>query len=360
MPNIPRMIEIKADEMEGGGQILRSSVSLSSILHVPVRLSNIRAKRTKPGMQAQHLMGVEAAARMADARIEGLAKGSMELLYSPSLIRGGEFKFNIGTAGSSMLVLQTLLPLAALAPSEVHLKIIGGTHVAWSPNFHFIREVFLPILKKMGYSPPAFELERAGWYPQGGGLVKFSSNPIESFKPIKLESPGKLLKIAGVSCCSNLPENVVERQANSARQILIKEGYDAEIEKLMLPSPSKGSALTLLAIHENSILGASSLGALGKKSEQVGEEAAKELLAELKSGAALDKHTGDQLLIYMALAKGDSSVTVSELTPHIKTNIWVLERFINERFKIEELGNRAARIAVSGIGLEKHPPPLTP
>jgi len=348
------MIEIKADEMEGGGQILRSSISLSSVLRIPARLFNIRAKRTKPGMQAQHLMAVEAAARMSDAETQGLAKGSTELLYSPRMMKGGEFRFNVGTAGSSMLVLQTLLPLTAFSPSAVHLRITGGTHVAWSPNFHFIREVFLPTLQKMGYSPLKFELERAGWYPKGGGIVEFSSNPLESLRPLQLESPGKLLRIAGVSCCSNLPESVAERQADSAKQLLMKNGYgDVSIEKLMLPSHSKGSALTLWSIHENSILGTSSLGALGKKSEEVGREAAKELLKELVSGAALDKRMGDQMLIYMALAKGDSSVTVSELTPHIKTNVWVLEQFLRERFRIEEMGNGSARIAVKGIGLER-------
>jgi len=347
------MIEIKADEMEGGGQILRSSVSLSSVLRVPVKLFNIRAKRNKPGMQAQHLTGVEAAARLTDAKTEGLAKGSTELSYSPSTITGGEFKFNIGTAGSSMLVLQTLLPIAAFSPSQVHFKINGGTHVAWSPNFHFIKEVFLPTLGNMGYSPSSFELERVGWYPKGGGAINFSSNPVDYLRPIKLDSPGKLLKISGTSLCSNLPESVAVRQAESAKQFLAQNGYGGvEIEKLMPPSLSKGSAITLWAVCENSVLGASSLGMLGKKSEKVGEEAAKELLAEMRSGAALDRHMGDQMLIYMALAKGESSVTVSELTPHIKTNIWVIEQFIKQRFRIEELGNRTARIAVKGIGLE--------
>jgi RNA 3'-terminal phosphate cyclase (ATP) len=348
------MIEIKADEMEGGGQILRSSVSLSSVLGIPVKLFNIRAKRIKPGMQAQHLMGVEAAARLTDAKTEGLAKGSTELIYSPSSIRGGNFRFNVGTAGSSMLVLQTILPLAAFAPSDVSIKIIGGTHVGWSPNFHFVKEVFFPLLGKMSYSPSSFELERVGWYPKGGGAVTFSSKPVDSLQPLKLESPGKLVSISGVSLCSNLPETVVARQAESARQLLVQNGYaNVEIQKPILPSLSKGSAITLWAVYENGVLGASSLGALGKKSEKVGEEAAKELLVGMKSGAALDKHMGDQLLIYMALAKGESSITVSELTPHIKTNIWVIEQFIKERFKIEELGNRTARIAVKGIGLER-------
>jgi len=348
------MIEIKADEMEGGGQILRSSVSLSSVLRVPVKLFNIRAKRNKPGMQAQHLTGVEAAARLTDAKIDGLAKGSTGLSYSPNAIKGGDFKFNIGTAGSSMLVMQTLLPIAAFSPSEVQFRINGGTHVAWSPNFHFVKEVFFPLLGKMGYSPSSFELERVGWYPKGGGAVKFSSKPVDSLQPLRLESPGKLISISGISLCSNLPETVAGRQAESARQLLAQNGYgDVEIQKLVLPSLSKGSAIALWAVCENSVMGASSLGALGKKSEKVGEEAAKELLAEIKSGAALDKRMGDQLLVYMALAKGESSVTVSELTTHIKTNIWVIEQFIKERFRIEELENRTASIAVKGIGLER-------
>ncbi|MEM3555667.1 MAG: RNA 3'-terminal phosphate cyclase [Candidatus Micrarchaeia archaeon] len=347
------MIEVKADEMEGGGQVLRSSISLSSVFGVPVKLFNIRAKRAKPGMQAQHLMGVEAAARITSAEVQGLEKGSMQLIYTPKTINAGKFNFNIGTAGSSMLVLQTILPIALFSPSETQVRIIGGTHVAWSPNFHFVKEVFLPIIKKMGCSLESFELERAGWYPKGGGAVKLLIKPINSLKPIQLTSPGKMIKILGISCCSNLPETIPQRQASAARKLLIKNGYDAEIEEVTLPSYSKGSALTLWAIYENTILGASSLGELGKKSEVVGEEAAKNLLEEMKSGAALDSHMGDQVLIYMGLAKGESSVTVSKLTSHIKTNIWVIEQFINSRFRIEEFESGVAKITIEGVGLER-------
>jgi len=347
------MMEIKADEMEGGGQVLRSSVSLSSVLGIPVRLFNIRAKRAKPGMQAQHLMGVEAAAKITSAEVQGLVKGSMELAYTPKTINGGKFSFNIGTAGSSMLVLQTLLPIVLFSPSEVQLRIIGGTHVAWSPNFHFVKEVFLPIVGKMGCSLEYFELERAGWYPKGEGTVKLLVKPINFLKPLQLTSPGKFIKILGVSCCSNLPETIPQRQASAARKLLIKNNYDAEIKELVLPSRSKGSALTLWAVYENTILGASSLGELGKKSEEVGEEAARKLLEEMGSGAALDSHMGDQVLIYMALAKGESSITVSKLTSHMKTNIWVIEQFTNQRFRIEELEGGMARVAVTGIGFER-------
>lgn len=346
------MIEIKADEMEGGGQVLRTSISLSSLMGIPVRLFNIRAKRANPGMQAQHMTGVEAAARICDAETRGLVKGSTELVYIPKTIKGGKFNFNIGTAGSSMLVLQTILPILLFSPTETHIRIIGGTHVAWSPNFHFIKEIFLPLIGRMGCSAE-MELERAGWYPKGGGAVRASIKPVAHLEPLNLTSPGKLLKIAGVSCCSNLPEAVAERQASAARKLLIKNNYDAEIQKAVLPSYSKGSSLTLWAVYENTMLGSSSLGALGKRAEEVGEEAARELLKEMGSGAALDKHTGDQVLLYTALAKGDSCITVSELTSHMKTNIWVIEQFTNQRFRIEEFGGGMARIGVRGIGFER-------
>lgn len=345
------MFDIKGDELEGGGQILRTVISLSSILNIPVRVFNIRAKRPNPGMQPQHVMCVKALAQLTNAEVKGLEKGSKEIIYSPKKFIPGKFNFHIGTAGSTMLVLQTMLPLIVFLQQNV--QITGGTHVAWSPNFHYIKKVFLPTIEKMGCKIENFELEKYGWYPKGGGRVSISTDPAESLKAIQLTNKGRLLNIEGISLASNLPEHVAERQAISAEEILKSADYNAVIKRENAQASSTGTALTLWANYENSVIGSSALGALGKKAEKVGEEAAVDLLREIKTNACIDAHLADQILIYMALANGHSTITASELTMHTKTNIWVIEQFIDTNFSIEERGDRTVRIEVKGIGVKR-------
>jgi len=346
------MIEIRGDELEGGGQILRTTVALSSILNVPVRIFNIRARRPNPGLQAQHVMGVKALAQLTSAEVTGLEKGSKEITYLPKRFNPGKFNFNIGTAGSTMLVFQTMLPFMVFS-QPLQIQITGGTHVAWSPNFHYVKNVFIPLLERMGCKIESFELVRYGWYPKGGGKVNISTTPVDVLKAIKLTSRGKLIRIGGISCASNLPEHVTDRQANSAEEALKNADYKATIARENAQALSIGSALTLWANYENGIIGSSALGALGKKAEKVGEEAATKLLKGIKSNACIDEHLADQLLIYMVLADGDSTITASELTTHTKTNIWVIEHFIDRKFIIEERGDRTVKISIKGIGVKK-------
>ncbi|MEW6328738.1 MAG: RNA 3'-terminal phosphate cyclase [Candidatus Micrarchaeota archaeon] len=337
------MIEIRGDEGEGGGQILRSSIALSCILGAPIRITGIRARRPKPGMQLQHLTGVSAAASISDAHVEGLVKGSKELVFEPRGIMPGAYSFDVGTAGSVTLVLQTLLPIFCFSKGKCSARITGGTHVAWSPTAHYMEFVLLPTLARMGFRAK-FEIKKFGWYPAGGGEVFVETEPTNSLKPFAPKERGALKRVFGVSCASNLPPHVVERQVVGAKRVFPDAGVVCDSREALCP----GSAVTICAEFENTVLGTSSLGAIGKRAEKVGEEAANELKKEMGSAALVDKHCGDQLLIYMALARGYSSVRVSEITAHMRTNVGLIEQMAGVMFDIDE---KERKISIEGAGI---------
>ncbi len=339
------MIEIRGDEGEGGGQILRSSIALSCILGVPVRITGIRARRPKPGMQLQHMTGVHAAATMTDARVEGLVKGSKELVFEPHGIKAGAYSFDVGTAGSVTLVLQTLLPIFCFSKGKCSARITGGTHVAWSPTAHYMGFVLLPTLARMGFYAK-FEIKKFGWYPAGGGEVSIETEPASALRPFAPKERGQPKRVFGVSCASNLPPHVVERQPVGVKRVFPDVGVVCDSREALCP----GSAVTLCAEFENAVLGASSLGAIGKRAEKVGEEAANELKKEMGSTALVDKHMGDQLLVYMALARGYSSICVSEITAHMRTNVGLIEQMAGVMFDIDE---KEKKISVEGAGVTR-------
>src|SRR3989442_4668654 len=213
------MIEIDGSLGEGGGQILRTTVALAAVLQREVRVMNIRAGRSEPGLRAQHLAGVKAVALVCDARVEGAEVGSPELVFRPGRLRAGSFRFDVGTAGSAGLVLQILMPLSAFLPGSMEAEITGGTDVKWSPPVDYLRMVTLPILRSMKYDGK-MDLRRRGHYPKGGGLVKFASNPVASLAPINGRMPGAVQSVSGISHSAGLPRHVAERQAQSARRVL--------------------------------------------------------------------------------------------------------------------------------------------
>mgnify|MGYP001772517502 CR=1 FL=1 len=324
------MIEIDGSFGEGGGQILRTSLTLSAITKKPFRIYNIRAKRPKPGLQRQHLTAVEAVKTLTNAKVKGDYVGSTELIFEPQdIVEGGNFTFNIGTAGSVTLVFQTILPL--LLNRKIEVKLIGGTDVPKSPTIDYIRLVFLPLLQKIGISGEII-VNKRGHYPEGGGEVivrNFRARP-SSFS---ITNFGKLLKIVGISHVSSLPSHIAERQKSSAISKLSKLGVEISIDLDVRQNEiSKGSGITLSAIGENSIIGADSLGERGKRAEVVGEEAAEALIKELKSGGATDSHMGDMLMLYASLYGGE--YTSSFLTEHAKTNAEVIKKFLPVEIEI--------------------------
>jgi len=331
------MIDIDGSHGEGGGQILRTAVSLSAVTGHPVRIFNIRSKRKNPGLAPSHMTAIEAAAKMSDADIDGLYPGSKELVFKPREILGGSYEFDVGTAGSISLVLQTCLIPAILSKSLVDITVKGGTDVNWSPPIDYMRFVHLPILSKFG---PSFELEiRArGFYPEGGGEVNIQIAPTGELSGLELISPGKTMAIEGVSYVQNLPKDIAARVKHAALKKLT-ECPSITINSDVSRGVSTGAGIVLAARCENTILGASALGAKGIRSEVLGESCALELMETVGSGATVDEHMLDQVLPYMALASGKSTVIAEELTQHAETNMWVIESFLGQRFKVEKIDN---------------------
>lgn len=344
------MLRIDGSYGEGGGQILRTALALSAILGKPVEVYNIRAGRKNPGLQAQHLTAVKALAQISGAKVEGAEPGSQSLRFVPGLLRGADYLFEVGTAGAVSLIFQALvLPLAfADAPSRATLR--GGTHVPWSPPFHYLDEVFLPLAAGMGLKA-ALKLIRWGFYPKGGGEIQVEVHPSPKLRPINLEKRGALLEIRGFSAVANLPWSVAERQRSQVLSRLSAEGLKGQVEMITALSPGQGSCVFLLAEFENARSGFSGLGERGKPAEKVADEAALALLAFLKSGAAVDPFLADQLLLPMVLAEGRSILTTSRLSQHLLTNVWLIRQFLPVPIDIEGEEGGPGRVVVEGGGV---------
>lgn len=330
------MINIDGSFGEGGGSIVRISTALSALTSKPFHIYDIRANRPKKGLAAQHMNSAKAVAQLSNAKITGLQIGSSELKFCPGDLKGGNFKLDVKTAGSIGLILQSFMIIAPFAskPSKIH--ITGGTDIRWAPSIDYIKNVTLPVLEKMGYKANIC-LTKRGHYPKGGGEVKAEIFPLKKLDPLNILK-SEIDSIKGVSHASNLPIHVAQRQASSAERILKRTGYDVDIEiEHSSNNLGAGSGIVLWA-QGNTRFGGSAIGKPGKPAEIVGEEAAKNLLINLKSNSALDEHMGDQIIPYMAIA-GNSTVEVSRLTMHTLTNLNVVEKFISTEFEVVYNGN---------------------
>jgi RNA 3'-phosphate cyclase len=335
-------IEIDGSYGEGGGQILRTALALSAILRRPFTIHRIRSKRKNPGLQAQHLEAVEALGRITEAETEGVKFGSQKITFFPKKIVPGNYEFEVRTAGSVTLLLQAIFLPLCLAEGTSTLTLVGGTHVPWSPPFHYFSQVLLPTLQSTGISVDA-EIERWGFYPRGGGKIRLKINPAHQLKAINLVDRGSLKKVRGLSGISSLPKHVAERQKDHALKRIQEElRTDAEIDILYhAPSNGQGSFLFLLAEHERTLAGFSSLGARGKPAEKVADEAVDSLKDYMESGGCIDPYLADQVLPFMALAKGNSSFTATQMTDHLLTNLWVIQQFMD--VEISRTGERGER-----------------
>ncbi|MFX0088711.1 MAG: RNA 3'-terminal phosphate cyclase [Candidatus Hodarchaeota archaeon] len=351
------MIEIDGSLGEGGGQVLRTSVALSALVMKPVKIIRIRAKRPNPGLRPQHLTGIKAVAALVDAEITGITTGSSEVTFSPKARRSGSFGFNVGTAGSISLVLQALMPVAALAPSDVIIRIRGGTDVKWSPTIDYLQYVTFPLLRKIGYEG-GISVNKRGHYPKGGGEVEFKAHPVRRFSPITLVEQGEVIEIGGISHCVKLPLHVAERQKKEATKVLKAAGFEKINIEVNGDSNSRnvlgpGSGITIWATTSTgAVLGADALGERGKPAEKVGSEAAKKLISEIRSKQAVDKHMGDMLIPYMAITDGVSEISVSELTLHLLTNIQITQKILGVEFQIKGKAGESGTIEVEGIKLD--------
>jgi len=325
-----KIIEIDGATGESGGQILRTSLALSCIFGKPVRVFNIRAGRSKPGLAAQHLAVCHLLSGISGAKMSGAALGSTELSFSPGKISGGEYKFDIGTAGSCTLLLQAVLPVLANAPHASSLEITGGTHVSHSPTFEYFSEVFLPAVHKFGVRAKA-EMQRAGFYPKGGGKVTLAVEPskLRGCKFLPEQQPVKYSILS-----SSLPPHVLQREEKEVKKLFPNAAGVAREAQ----AACAGNALTIWS----GSFGASSLGEIGKPAEKVAQEACAGLMREMPAaplgqqaqGALVDSHLADQLLIYASLADGKSEFSTPAFSSHLKTNADVIRAMTGRNIRL--------------------------
>lgn len=347
-------IRIDGGMLEGGGQILRIATALSGITGIPVEIYNIRSKRPKPGLKAQHLTGIKALADLTNASVDGLQMGSKKITFIPTIRKGGFYKVDVKTAGSVTLLLQVLIPVAIFTPKRVQFELIGGTTVKWSPPIPSVQYILLPILKKMG-TQTQIEIIKHGFYPKGGGIVNIVIDPIKKLRPITIDNIGKIEDIRGISYCAKLPEHVAIRQMKAATSELKKASFqNIEItSEQITDSFSPGSGITLWAkTNTDAIIGADAIGEKGKPAEVVGREASKRLLKTINAKSPVDAFLSDQLIIYMALADGTSKIVTNEFTLHTKTAIEVCKQIINASFSVNEEKNGRVEIICKGVGFE--------
>lgn len=344
------MIEVDGSTGEGGGQLLRTAVALSALSGLPIRVARIRAGRPNPGLAHQHVAAVEAVAALSGAEVEGLEPGSAEITFRPGPLTGGRHRFDVGTAGSVTLVLQACLPVAFGTPEGAEITVSGGTDVQWSPPVDYLAHVFLPLLARRG-GIAELRVVRRGYYPRGGGLVEATVRPAVAWSPWTGSDPGAVARIRGVAHASNLPADIPKRMKHAALRGL--QGHrDVAIEDRIYTGEEavgQGGALVLWAETERTIVGASVLAERGKPSERIGEEAALVLAAELASGATLDVHAADQLLVYLASAKGPSSFLVREASGHLRTIAWLLPKFFPVEVDFRSVGE-LVRVKVAPHG----------
>jgi RNA 3'-phosphate cyclase len=279
---------------------------------------------------------IEAVAELCDADVDGLYPGSKDLVFKPGQLTGGEFEFDVGTAGSISLVLTSCLLPAVLSKDRVRLKVKGGTNVRWSPPIDYISAVHLPLLARFGASC-SIDLRTRGFYPEGGGEVVAEIAPSGGLTGLVLTEQGRIQAINGIVYAQNLPEHILTRMKHSAMKKLV-DFRNLRIESDLRKGPSTGAGIVLAAECENTVIGATGLGAKGVRAEALGENAASDLVETIASGATVDEHMLDQILPYMAVAHGSSAIIADDLTEHAKTNIWVIERFFPNKFSASKRG----------------------
>lgn len=327
---------LELDGSSGGGSVLRLGVGLAAALGKPIRIYNIRKSRPNPGLAAQHLAGLLAVAELCEAELEGASLGSQEVRLKPGEIRKGELKLEIETAGSVGLVLQTL-QLACLGASHpVRIQIEGGgTFGQWAPPLPYFELVNFAILRGFGYRAEV-RVDQEGFYPKGGARAEALFEPPKITGPLDLSERGRLLRITGVSIASHhlRQAEVAERQAEAAKEALKGLNVPIELKTAYADTRSPGSGIVLAAIHERTILGGDALGERGKRAEEVGEEAAGQLLEDLESRATLDRYMADQIIPFLGLFGG--RFRCPQVTEHLRTNLELVERLLARRLELTD------------------------
>lgn len=335
------MIELDGSTGEGGGQILRTALALAMCTGQAVKIDRIRAKRPKPGLMRQHLTCVQAAAAVCGAKVEGAELGSSIVVFEPGQVRAGDYTFNVGTAGSCTLVLQTVLPALMLADKPSRLLLSGGTHNPMAPSFHFLERCFAPLLRRMGVGL-ALELHRLGFYPAGGGAIRVDVQPASGgLQPFDLADRGAQLEAYAECLAPALPSAVASRELAALARAFHWSG-----EQLRTPpvrqNEGPGNALMVTLAHEHVSEVVTAFGEKGVSAEAVAASVVRETAAYQTGVGALGPHLADQWMLPLALAvakRGDpAAFTCTEVTEHTRTNAGVIEAFLPVRIVIRQAG----------------------
>ncbi|HZY87249.1 MAG TPA: RNA 3'-terminal phosphate cyclase, partial [Gemmataceae bacterium] len=340
------LLEIDGSFGEGGGQILRTSLALALLTGRGFHLRNVRARRPKPGLQPQHLMSVRAAATVGNAATRGASLGSSDLVFEPGQVRGGKYRFDIGTAGATGLVLHTLyLPLALRGEVPSELTLTGGTHVSTSPCYHFLDVTWRRYLEACGLRA-RLRMVRPGFYPRGGGVVEAFVQPCPRLHGLRLRERGPV-RATGFSAVAGLDVSIAKRQARRAAYRLGQQGVKATFRE----ETWEGGPGTVLAVELDTAPAPTlffALGARGKPAERVADEAVDQAVAYLEAGPALvDEHSADQLVLPLALAEGPSEYTTARVTTHLTTNVAVIRRFIERDIVCEGEEGGPGRVRIT-------------
>jgi RNA 3'-terminal phosphate cyclase (ATP) len=338
------MITIDGSFGEGGGQILRTSLALSLVTGKPFRIDNIRAGRKNPGLLRQHLTAVNAATEISRAEVTGAGIGSKELTFAPDSVEPGEYAFAVGTAGSTTLVLQTVLPALLIASGPSRVTLEGGTHNPFAPPFDFLAKSFLPLVNRMGPAVSA-KLERPGFYPAGGGKFTVAIEPASGLKRLDLSERGEIIGRRATAMVANLPLSVAERELNVIARMMSwqKEWLRAEsVEN----SRGPGNVVMIEIESRNVTEVFTGFGERGVRAEAIAERAVKEARRYLAVDVAAGDYLADQLLIPMAMAGGGSFTTLP-LSRHSTTNIEVIGKFLEVGIEIEPAGERIWRVSIA-------------
>lgn len=328
------MIEIDGSFGEGGGQILRTSLALSLLTQKPFHLANVRAKRSRPGLQPQHLMSVRAAATIGQANVQGDSKGSTDLVFEPGEIKPGRYRFDVGTAGATALVLHTIyLPLTWGASEQSEVTLVGGTHVINAPCFHFLDITWKAYLAKLGMNV-SLAMQRPGFYPRGGGEIDVTFSPCDQIEGLRLKK-SHVEGASVLSASAGLPDHVSDRQTKQALRGLKKLGIRADSREEKWQG---GPGSVVMISLETSPVPTTyfGLGEKRKTAEQVADEAVKQVKEhqQAKEGA-VDAHSADQLVLPLSLADNGSEYTVTEVTQHLLTNVAVIQKFVDREIVCE-------------------------
>jgi RNA 3'-terminal phosphate cyclase (ATP) len=348
------MLLLDGSQGEGGGQILRTSLSLSALTGRGFQLKNIRANRSRPGLRPQHLTAVRAVAAVCRAKLNGAQLDSTRLEFRPQTPPlGGSYQFDVaemaggGSAGSVSLILQAIMWPLLFADNPSYLTLHGGTHVPFSPTFHYLAEVARPTFARLGAT---FELDLKawGWYPAGGGAMTADFTPISQLSAVSLEK-SRTTQVQGLAVVTNLPSHIPQRMAQRAHNLLANRGMQPAIRAMRERGRGPGAGIILWQPQG----GFSSLGRKGIPAEQVAEAAVTDLLSFVDSDAATDPYLADQLLLPLALAAGRSTFTTQRLTQHTLTNVQLIQQWLDVSVELNGRLNEPAQIAISGLGFSR-------